>query len=382
MAQSKSESRLLVPDYYVGCISGTSIDGLDLALSSFDDIGGVNLVVGYTVPIPMQLRQQLLDLTQPGEDEIRRMGAAHVAFGYFVAKQIMSLVSSANLTPFAIRAIGSHGQTVRHYPEADYPFTLQLGEPNIIAEMTGIDTIADFRNRDIAAGGQGAPLASGFHQFLLQTQDDTNVLLNIGGMSNVTLVMANGNVLGFDTGPGNVLIDYWCQKHFDQPMDKDGVLARQGSYDKNLVNILLSAEYFRRAPPKSTGREEFNGEWLEAKLATLDTEPELHDVLASLVRVTAQSIADGLSLMATKIQNIWVCGGGRLNKTLMQNLAEVCPARVVEVEDMGVDGDLLEALAFAWLARQWKRQKMGNIPDVTGATGPRILGGLYLGKHL
>ncbi len=356
------------------------MDGLDLALTVFGRHGEAQLVAGRGTAIPADLRQQLLALTTPGENEIRRMGAAHVALGRHIGQEILSFLESVGLPPRQVCAIGCHGQTIRHYPDDDLPFTLQIGDPNVIAEITGIDTIADFRARDLAAGGQGAPLVPAFHHFLLHEPDVDKGLVNIGGMANLTLLRADGGIFGFDTGPGNILSDYWCQEKYGMPMDAGGLLADFGECNPQLLEAFLDDEFFRRSPPKSTGREHFNGAWLEDKISLALT-PKPEDVLATLAHLVALSVAEGMALADFHPAGIWVCGGGRLNQTLMRELRRACPAPVRPVEDLGIDGDFLEAMAFAWLARAHLAGHAGNVPEVTGSAGYRILGGLFPGHN-
>jgi anhydro-N-acetylmuramic acid kinase len=279
-----------------------------------------------------------------------------------------------------VRAIGSHGQTVRHEPDGDHPFSVQIGDPNVIAEITGITTIADFRRRDIAAGGQGAPLVPAFHAAVLRSSDEDRVALNIGGMANITVLPRDPAqaVTGFDTGPGNVLMDAWAARHLGTPLDSEGRWAGSAPRDEALLAVLLSDEYFQRQPPKSTGREHFNMTWLEARLAQLGTAPEPAQVQASLAALTALSCAAAIQRYAPRTQQVLVCGGGVHNVTLLQQLTDALPGvRVASTQTQGLDPDWVEALAFAWLAQQTLAGKPGNLPSVTGARAPVVLGGIY-----
>ncbi len=366
-------------DLYIGCISGTSLDGLDLAVVHFQEDAYPTLRAANTVEFPQELHFALLSLTASGEDEIFRMGQADYALGLFIGEQILRLLTTEGVKPDSVRAIGSHGQTVRHHPELREPFTLQIGSPSVIAETTGIMTIADFRSRDIAAGGQGAPLASAYHRYLFANPNSDRAVINIGGMSNVTLLSASDDkTTGFDTGPGNILMDAWCRKALDSEIDTNGRLSALGRPIPELLAACLKDEYFSRPPPKSTGREYFNLSWLEGHLSGLrQFRPE--DVLATLVQLTATTLAQAIQSDNFNPELVWVCGGGRHNATLLSRLAELCPETSIQtIEDAGMDGDFIEAATFAWLAREYLFARPSNIPEVTGASGRRPLGALYL----
>jgi anhydro-N-acetylmuramic acid kinase len=281
------------------------------------------------------------------------------------------------MAPSDITAIGSHGQTVRHRPDAAHPFTWQIGDPNRIAEITGIDTVADFRRRDMAARGQGAPLVPPFHEALFRVANETRVVLNVGGISNVTVLPAAADepITGFDTGPGNCLMDAWCLAETGEAFDRDGQWARRGKPVEALLEALGRDPYFSRPPPKSTGREYFNLQWLEGSLAGADPA----DVQRSLLELTAASVVAAIGQWAENSERIIVCGGGRLNGLLMERLSSLSSIPVETSEMHGFDGDAMEAAAFAWLAARHLDGLPGNAPAVTGADGPRVLGSLYPG---
>lgn len=370
------------PGYFIGCITGTSVDGLDLALLRLHANARGNEIetCAYrTVDIPTELRQELLALGQPGTNEIDRLGAADAALGQFIAEQINAFLADQKLKPDQITAIGSHGQTVRHRPPN---FTLQIGDPNQIAERTGITTVADFRRRDMAAGGEGAPLVPLFHQALLGDRNQAQALLNIGGLANLTGIPSPGQALvGFDTGPGNGLMDAWIMRHQQLAYDADGQWAAQGAANQALLAQMMQDPYFTRTPPKSTGKEYFNLAWLDAHLAHAGAlRPE--DVQATLLELTATSVARAIDDLDQQYNRVLVCGGGRLNGKLMARLDALLQLQGVGLsttDAIDIDGDSLEAAAFAWLACQTLAGLPGNHPEVTGAQGPRVLGAIYPG---
>jgi len=370
-----------MPELFVGLMSGTSLDAIDAVLVDLASPTPQQIAV-HSHPLPTALRTQLLALCHGGTaDELRRTAELDVRLGSLFAEATFSLLQRAAIPASAVRAIGSHGQTVRHEPDGDSPFSVQIGDPNVIAQITGITTVADFRRSDIASGGQGAPLVPAFHAAVLRSTDEDRVALNIGGMANITVLPSNPEqaVTGFDTGPGNVLMDAWAARHLGTPQDNEGRWAGSAQRHEPLLAALLSDAYFQRPPPKSTGREHFNMAWLEARLAQLDTEPEPAQVQASLVALTAQSCAAAIQRYAPHTQQVLVCGGGVHNVTLMQQLADALPGkRVVSTQTLGLDPDWVEALAFAWLAKQTLAGKPGNLPSVTGAKASVVLGGIYL----
>ena len=362
---------------YVGAISGTSVDGLDLAL--LEDGFRPRIVTGETVALPPELRRALLALSRPGEDGLDACGLADAALGDFIGRAVINFLQRAGIPPSAIHAIGSHGQTVRHRPQTTPSFTVQIGDPHRIAEITGIQTVADFRRRDMAAGGQGAPLVPPFHRALFGETEETRAVLNIGGIANLTLLPENRSepVRGFDTGPGNGLMDAWIAEQRGDQFDADGDWGASGTPDPSLLGQCLADPFFAAPPPKSTGREYFHLAWLRARrsLAGLSSA----DVQATLRCLTAESIAFALAAWCPGAKRVIVCGGGRRNQRLMRELADRLPCRVETSEAFGVDGDSLEAAAFAWLAARRLAFEPGNEPAVTGASGLRVLGAVYPG---
>jgi anhydro-N-acetylmuramic acid kinase len=357
---------------FVGAISGTSVDGLDLALLRIDD--GVEFVGSTTRPFPPELRDRLIDLGQRRNDDLDSLGRADTALGRFASAAILEFLAAAEISPADVTAIGWHGQTVRHRPDGPLPFTLQIGDPNQLAELTGIPTVADFRRRDMAAGGQAAPLVPPFHRALFDDPNEPRVVANIGGISNISVLRAGRPVTGFDTGPGNALLDAWYQVKRSGPYDAAGAWAATGRVIPELLATLLTDPYLALPPPKSTGKEYYHLEWLEQRLGAGSDE----DVQRTLVAFTAASLADAVERWAGDARRVLVCGGGRLNPVLMEDLRQrlVCPVDAVEAQ--GVDGDAIEAGAFAWLASRRLAGEPGNEPAVTGAAGERILGGVYL----
>ena len=363
------------PDIYLGCISGTSVDGLDIAAAVFDDTGA-EVMAATTTPLPDELRSALLRLGQPGDDDLDLLGHTDAALGDFIGHALTAFLVSAGISARDVRAVGSHGQTVRHRPEAapEGPaFTMQIGDPNRIAEVSGITTVADFRRRDMAAGGQGAPLVPPFHEFVFGQTSARPVVVNIGGISNITVL--GGTLTGFDTGPGNALLDAWCEIHCAETYDKDGAWSQTGTVSAALLNAMLADPYFTADPPKSTGREHFHLDWLRKLRGIEAADPA--DVQATLVELTAQCVTDALARWASGYTDLIVCGGGRLNPHLMARLDELSAAPVHPSEHFGLDGDSIEATAFAWLAYRHLTGAVGNAPSVTGAAGERVLGAVY-----
>jgi anhydro-N-acetylmuramic acid kinase len=361
---------------YLGTISGTSVDGLDIALIEITD--QVQVIAARTYPFPETLRSALLQLGQPGQDDLEALGASDTRLGRFIGETALDFLRGAGVAPEQITAIGSHGQTIRHRPRGPERFTLQIGDPNVIAEVTRITTIADFRRRDMAAGGEGAPLVPLFHDTLFRTPREHRAILNIGGISNLTLLPANpaDPVTGFDAGPGNALMDVWIRSCRGDPFDAAGAWGATGDPQGELLEAMLADPYFALAPPKSTGREHFNRSWLDARL---DESPGLMpaDVQATLRVLTAEAIRLALERWGSGAERVIVCGGGRLNDALLGELRARLPLPVATVEDYGIDGDSVEAAAFAWLAHQTLNGLPGSAPSVTGAAAPRVLGAIY-----
>jgi anhydro-N-acetylmuramic acid kinase len=365
---------------YLGLISGTSMDCIDAALL---DVGPSQLqlraAAGYDWPAPLRtrLRRAAEDYERIGLTEY---GDLDTSVGLEFAHAATRLLEGARIAPAEVRAIGSHGQTVLHHPLGTAPFTLQIGDPNVIAERLRIDVVADFRRRDIAAGGQGAPLMPAFHAAAFGGSGETRAVVNIGGIANLTLLPSTGDVLGFDTGPGNCLLDAWARRHLNRACDLGGAWAGTGSVDGPLLAQLLREPYFARPLPKSTGRETFSDAWLERSLGVGVRQPA--DVQATLAELTARSIADALrSCVGGAVRQLFVCGGGAFNGDLMQRLAAALPGTQVRTTaDYGIAPEHVEAAGFAWLAHRYIQGLAGNLPSVTGARQPVPLGALYRGE--
>ncbi|CAN7217790.1 anhydro-N-acetylmuramic acid kinase [Pseudomonas solani] len=358
---------------YLGVMSGTSLDGLDIAL--IDQGEHTRLIASHYIPMPDTLRQELLSLCSPGEDELARAALAEQRWVELAASGIAQLLREKGLTAADIRAIGSHGQTVRHEPARG--FTIQIGNCALLTELTGITVVGDFRRRDVAAGGQGAPLVPAFHEALFDNDRGNRAVLNIGGFSNLSLIEPNQQVRGFDCGPGNVLMDAWIQLNLGQDYDRDGAWAASGQVQPQLLSTLLKDEFFSTRGPKSTGRELFNLPWLQAQLAKLPAF-KAEDVQATLLELSARTMAEALKASQAETRDLLVCGGGAHNGTLMQRLAELLPGtQVSSTDSRGVPADWVEAMAFAWLAHCCLEGIPTNRPSVTGAKGLRILGAIY-----
>ena len=366
-------------ELFIGALSGTSIDSIDVALVRF--VPQPQLVATHSVGYPEILRAELLALCRPGENEIDRLGRADVKVGRLFAQAVNELLAKSAQPPSAIRAIGSHGQTIRHRPEGPAPFTLQIGDPNIIAADTGLSVVGDFRRKDLALGGQGAPLVPAFHEAVFRQPGSNRVVVNIGGIANLTMLPGDATVAttGFDTGPGNTLLDAWSRQVLGEPMDHGGAFAARGRVEPRLLAAMLADPYFSKSPPKSTGPEYFSLGWLQRHLAAAGAVGEA-DVQATLLALTATTIANGVrGFFGQSAPAIFVCGGGARNEVLMRALREHLPDCVVgRTDNLGVPGDWVEAMAFAWLGyRRWHEQA-GNCPAVTGAKRAAVLGGLWL----
>ena len=363
---------------YIGLISGTSADAIDAVAVNIDSTNNIHQIDSLAYPIDTALREQIFSI-QTQACELKSLGELDTQLGEVFASAALALIKQAKLDSSKISAIGSHGQTIKHDPDCSHPFTIQLGNPSVIAERTNITTVADFRKRDIAAGGQGAPLVLAFHQAWLGSQANTAVL-NMGGIANIT-VLANESTeprLGFDTGPANTLLDTWARKHLQKAYDENGAWSRGGTVHSRLLESLLKHPYFRKLPPKSADIGQFSSTWLENFLKLF---PEItpQDVAATLVELSVISIANALKDWAPEIQQVIACGGGCRNDYLMEQLAKrIYPTRLTTSKEYGIDVDWIEATAFAWLARQTLLKKPGNAHHSTGASHPCILGGIYL----
>lgn len=358
---------------YLGVMSGTSLDGLDIALIEQGE--QPELLATHYLPMPDDLRQELLALCSSGPDEIARAALAENRWASLAGEGIHQLLARQGLKAEAVRAIGSHGQTIRHEPARG--FTVQIGNPALLAELTGISVVADFRRRDVAAGGQGAPLVPAFHETLFNHLGQRLAILNVGGFSNLSLIEQEKPVHGFDCGPGNVLLDAWIERKLGQAYDKDGAWAASGVVQAGLLSALLGDPFFAGSGPKSTGREVFNLPWLDAHLARLPVYRD-EDVQATLLELTARSIIESLSNAQQATEALLVCGGGARNGALMARLGQLLPeAHVASTGAHGVDPDWVEAMAFAWLAHCCLEGIAANRPTVTAAKGLRILGAIY-----
>ena len=363
---------------YAGVMSGTSLDGVDAVIAEFAPGGGrVCATLGAAhLPFPRALRDALASLQASGADELARAADATVHLADLYADAILAACANASIAPGDLVAAGVHGQTVRHRPESGW--TIQLNDAARVAERAGVTVVSAFRHRDIAAGGQGAPLVPAFHAALFGDASRHRVVVNIGGIANLTDLPPGGAVRGFDTGPGNVLSDLWHAQHRQGPFDADGAWAACGRPVAKLLDAMLGDPYFARKPPKSTGRDHFHAGWLDEHLAKSAAGAAPPDVQATLVALTARTIADAVRGCAHDGVEVLVCGGGARNATLMRALAhELAPRAVVPTSDHGVAVDHVEALAFAWLAREALAGRPGNLPAVTGAAGARILGAIH-----
>ncbi|MGN8277243.1 anhydro-N-acetylmuramic acid kinase [Pseudomonas sp. SMN5] len=358
---------------YIGVMSGTSLDGLDIALIELAP--AIKLVATHYIPMPASLRTELLGLCSSGPDEIARSAMAQQSWVKLAAQGIHALLNEQQLKPEDIKAIGSHGQTIRHEPARG--FTVQIGNPALLSELTGITIVSDFRSRDVAAGGQGAPLVPAFHEALFEERIGNRAVLNVGGFSNLSLIEPGKPVAGFDCGPGNVLLDAWIHQQKGDHFDRDGRWAASGNVEPVLLKAMLSDPFFATKGPKSTGREVFNLPWLTRHLSLLPSIPA-QNVQATLLELTALTIVESLQHAQLDTQELLVCGGGAHNGTLMKRLGELLPkTRVSSTAVYGVDPDWVEAMAFAWLAHCCLEGIPGNRPSVTGARGLRVLGAIY-----
>lgn len=363
---------------YVGLSSGTSIDGVDSVLVRFDG-GRPELLASLHGETGAELKRTVLALCEGGGLSLERLGRTDVRLGRFFAETALALLEGAGVEPARVAAIGSHGQTVWHQPRGEHPFSLQIGDPNTIAQLTGITTVADFRRRDMAAGGQGAPLAPVLHESAFASPERTRAIINVGGIANITLLEKSGGRAAFDAGPANVLMDYWTGRHRGRRYDENGDWAATGRASPRLLAALLDEDFFSRPLPKSTGRELFNGAWLEAKLAAFGEPLAPEDVQATLLELTVRCLTDALGGLS-RPDEIHVCGGGVHNRLFMRRLAEAMPGCPVgTTAALGVDPDWVEAVAFAWMARRTLSGAPIDTGPFTGAKRPVRLGGVYAG---
>lgn len=365
-------------ELFAGLMSGTSLDGVDGVLAEFTASGFPKVVSHAYRAFPEALRDELFALNTSGPDELHRSALASNALAALYIDVVAELLHHAGVPPQAVRAIGSHGQTVRHRPALGY--TWQINNPSLLAERSGIPVVADFRTRDVAAGGQGAPLVAAFHRALFGCAGETRAVLNLGGISNLTALLADGRTTGFDCGPANVLMDLWCLRHLGQRFDADGAWAAGGQVLPRLLEVLLQEPYFAGLPPKSTGRDLFNPAWLADRLQAFGEAASPQDVQATLCELTAVTCCDAVKAHAGDATELLVCGGGALNQHLMRRLAHHLPGMAVLLSDArGLPAQHVEAAAFAWLAFRHAHGEPGNLSAVTGASGPRVLGAWYPG---
>lgn len=367
-------------DLYIGLMSGTSADAVDAVLVEFG-AKQPRLIATHSLPLEPSTRAAIHNLARPGMNEIDRVGALDHKLGQTFARAVNELLEKTDCSANQVTAIGSHGQTVRHRPpgQNESPFSLQIGDPNIIAQHTGITTIADFRRRDMAAGGHGAPLVPAFHNAFFHSAGESRAVVNVGGIANLTWLPAQGSPLGFDTGPGNVLMDAWIMKVHKAPYDQEGSWAATGRMNEALLQQLLTHPYFAQIPPKSTGPESFNLGWLSEELKRFEGELAPENVQATLLALTAHTIATNVNAMQNdEHATVYLCGGGAYNLELRRALNGLLPQqRVADTKELGIAPEWVEAAAFAWLARQTTKRQAGNLPAVTGASQALILGGIY-----
>ena len=360
---------------YVGLMSGTSMDGIDAALVDITH-DHCHLRAAQTCEWPPGLKERVTRvLENAGHAALDEIGALDVEIGRVFAQAASALLQKANVPTREVRAIGSHGQTLRHRPSGAVPYTWQIGDPNIIAELTGLTVVGDFRRRDVAAGGQGAPLVPAFHDHVFRSPDEDRAIVNLGGIANLTVLCRAVPVTGFDTGPGNRLLDAWVERHRREPFDRDGAWAQTGRCDDALLEELLKEPYLALPAPKSTGRELFNLRWLDAALGAKARDPK--DVQATLLQYTAATIAVAVQQYAPAA-SLYLCGGGAHNRALQDAIARrLAPLKVSSTAKLGLDPDFVEAVAFAWFAHRTLAEQTSTLPSVTGARGPRILGAIY-----
>ena len=361
-------------ELFIGLMSGTSLDGVDAALVQFNEAQQPKVLKTHFLAYPPELRSQILALQHPTDNELETTALIGNRLANLYADTVNQLLTNARLSPIEIAAIGCHGQTIRHRPELS--FTLQIGNPSILAELTGVTVIADFRSRDIAAGGQGAPLVPAFHQAIFAHPKLNRTIINIGGIANITYLANNKPLIGFDSGPGNMLLDAWIKRHKNLNYDANGTWASSGQVIKPLLLSMLAEPYFALPPPKSTGRDLFNNAWLEQHIAGRNYSPQ--DIAFTLVSLTAHSIYVALIQHCRDFDEVYLCGGGAHNLLLIQQLQSLLgDIKVENTDKLGVSVDWVEAIAFAWLAELCLNRKTASLPEVTGAKGPRILGAIY-----
>lgn len=361
-------------ELFIGLMSGTSLDGVDAALVEFNDQQQLQVLHTFFLRYPAVLRAEILALQHPTDNELEATALMANTLARLYADAVIGLLNEANVKAKTITAIGCHGQTIRHRPELG--FTLQIGNAALLAELTGITVVSDFRSRDIAAGGQGAPLVPAFHKAVFADSKINRAIINIGGIANITYIAHSGETFGFDSGPGNMLLDAWIKQHLDLDFDANGDWASTGSTITPLLASMLEDDYFSLIPPKSTGRDLFNDKWLNKHLSNDNYQP--NDVAHTLVALTAHSIHIALKEHCGSVDEVYICGGGAKNGFLIQQLKFLLgDTKLSNIDELGIGTDWAEAIAFAWLAKQCLHQKTANLAEVTGARGPRILGAIY-----
>ena len=363
-------------ELFIGLMSGTSIDGVDCSIVAFE-ANRVEVISTYFEKCPRELRENILSICQGSEVSLKFLGETDIALGKLFASVVNKQLEETKINPKAITAIGSHGQTVWHQPSGNYPFTMQIGDPNVICQQTGITTVAGFRQKDVANGGQGAPLAPLFHKEFFHRSDFNRAIINIGGIANITILPREGVCSAYDIGPGNVLMDYWSHKNLGIRYDKNGEWAATGECNQELLQEMLKETYLKQPPPKSTGRELFNGLWLEGIISRCNRHLRTEDVQATLSVFTSQCIADAINNSA-KDTEVYICGGGADNSCLMNNLKTSVEKRtIMTTSALGIEPEWVEAATFAWLAKKTIRSEKLETAPFTGAASPCMLGGIY-----
>lgn len=364
----------MASELFIGLMSGTSLDGVDAALVTFNHAQQPQLLKTHFAAYPADLRTQILALQHPTANELEATAQMGNILAHLYADAVNALLAAAQVDASAITAIGCHGQTIRHRPELG--FTMQIGNAALLSELTGITVVSDFRSRDIAANGQGAPLVPAFHQDVFSSSNYNRAIINIGGIANITYLSTAGDVFGFDSGPGNMLLDAWIKQHLGLDYDADGQWASTGRTIEPLLTAMLAEPYFAAAPPKSTGRDLFNTAWLNHYLT--ESDHAAHDVARTLVALSAHSIANAVGQHCGQVDEIYLCGGGAKNKLLQRELQSLMGTTFIATTDqLGMGVDWVEAIAFAWLAKKCIAKETANLPQVTGAKGQRILGAIY-----
>lgn len=363
--------------YYIGVMSGSSLDGIDVALTDLSN-NQCKVIATHFQAYPDNIRSALLTLHFPSENELEHSALMANQLACLYAEAINTVLENHNLHANQITAVGCHGQTIRHQPrhKDSLGYTIQLGNNALLAELTDITVVGDFRTRDIAAGGQGAPLVPAFHQAVFSSPEKNRAILNIGGIANITYISNQGEIVGFDSGPGNMLLDHWIKQSLQKTYDKNGAWAATGSVNTQLLAQLLSDPYFSLAPPKSTGRDLFNAAWLNQYIAESNDPSE--DIARTLVELTSQSICNAMNQYCPEVDEVYLCGGGAHNALLVASIKDQLGHIALSTTDaLGVNGDWVEAAAFSWLAQQTIQNKPSNLAAATGASGPRVLGAIH-----